>query len=68
MRQREWRPGGWRIMLTWGQCFGLGLFTSSGWIGLRCNGVDLMVGPLTLTIAPPIPKWLIAELSESQGD
>lgn len=64
MRQIEWKPGGWLIMITWGQCFGLGFFTSSGWLGFRCNGVDLMVGPVTLTIAPPAPKWLLNDPGE----
>ncbi len=60
------KPHGWSLMVTWGQCFGLGFFTSSGWLGLRCNGVDLMVGPLTLTVRPPTPKWLLKEMQSSQ--
>lgn len=67
-KQKSWEPGGWRIMLTWGQSFGIGLFTSASWIGLRCNGIDLMFGPLTLTIQPPMPAWLQAKLSQSKAD
>lgn len=64
MRQREWHPFGWRIMLTWKQGFGIGLWTGASWIAFRINGIDLLLGPVTLTIAPPAPAWLEAELSK----
>lgn len=63
-RQKTWEPSGWRIMLTWGQSFGVGVFASASWVGFRCNGVDLMVGPLVLTIQPPLPAWIAAQLAD----
>jgi hypothetical protein len=64
MKQREWRPFGWRIIFTWKQGFGLGFWTGGSWLALRCNGVDLLLGPVTLTVQPPPPKWLLKELRE----
>jgi hypothetical protein len=61
MKQRRWTPGGWAIMLTWGQGFGLGIWAGGSWIAFRVNGIDLLLGPVTLTIQPPIPTWLKTE-------
>lgn len=58
LKQRRWHPLGWTIMFTWGQTFGLGIFTGGTLLAARCNGVDVMVGPVTLTIQPPAPKWI----------
>lgn len=58
MKQKEWRPGGWRIMFTGGQGFGLGFWTGGTWIAVRLNGLDVHFGWVTLTIVPPCPQWL----------
>lgn len=65
--QKRWKLGGWDFMLTLGQTFGIGLFTSGSWMGFRCNGVDLMLGPLCITVQPPIPRWLSNELAKEKA-
>lgn len=62
LKQRSWRLFGWDIMFTWGQSCGFGIFWGWGWTRLRVNGVDIMFGPAVLTIQPPPPKWLMAEI------
>jgi hypothetical protein len=58
MKQRIYKPFGWRIMFTGWQTFGLGIFAGGSWAALRVNGIELMFGPITISIQPPIPKWL----------
>ena len=50
-KQWEWQPRGWFILLTLGGTFGLGFMTRS----IRVNGIDIYLGPLCLTIQPPMP-------------
>lgn len=61
--QREWRPGGWRIIATYGQSFALGVGTGYSWIAARCNGVWISLGPITFDIIPPTPRWLREEIA-----
>lgn len=58
MKQKIWQPLGWRVMLTWRHTFGLGFQAASSWRALRINGVDLFVGPYTMTLQPPMPKYM----------
>lgn len=66
MKQRTWRPFGWNIMLTSKQGFGIGFWMGCSWLAIRCNGVDLLLGPFTLTFQPPRPKWLLRQMQEKQ--
>lgn len=68
MKQIDWRPFGWRILFTYGQGFGFGIWTGWGWVQMRVNGFDLMLGPVTLTIQPPTPKWLDEVVSENEPE
>jgi hypothetical protein len=51
-RQWEWHPKGWFVLLTIGQACGLGVFAHQP----RYNGFDMYIGPVILTIQPPMPK------------
>jgi hypothetical protein len=51
-RQIEWKPGGWFIMLTIGQGWGLGFAVTPP---LDSNGADFFLGPVILTVQPPMP-------------
>lgn len=52
MKQKQWKPGGWRILLSFGQTFGIGFATVTP---AKFNGADFYFGPVTLTVQPPIP-------------
>jgi hypothetical protein len=68
-KQRIWKPRGWSIMYSWGQCCGLGIFLCGWhWITIRVNGGELLLGPISISIQPPTPKWLTKELSEAEAD
>ncbi len=51
MNQIRWQPFGWNVILTWSHGFGIGFW----WRHLRYNGVDFFLGPVTLTVQPPLP-------------
>ena len=67
MRRRTWqkitKPGGWLLMATIGQMWGIG----ATWFG-RYNGMDIFFGPLTITIQPPAPDWAKGEIKSASND
>lgn len=64
MKQRRWNPGGWWIMLTWGQAFSVGFHMGWGWLNMRLSGFEIMLGPLTISIIPPPPKWFVEAMAD----
>lgn len=53
-RQWTWQPRGWFILATWWGPWGLGFMASS----IRYNGVDVYLGPLVISVQPPMPAEL----------
>jgi hypothetical protein len=64
-KQRVWKPCGWWIMYSWGQSCGLA-FILCGWhrTAIRVNGGEIIIGPISISIQPPAPQWMLDDTAE----